>query len=83
MTKQELLVQLSSMGILAQDLRLFLDVNPTNQEALAEFKLVTAEYRNLISLYERNFGPMTGGHDINGSWTANPWPWHRDMGGNA
>jgi len=82
MSKHELLEQLSGIGILAQDLRLFMDVNPTNKEALADYKRVTAEYRNLIATYEQNFGPLTGGHDVNGTWTANPWPWHQE-GGNA
>jgi len=83
MTKLELLEQLSSFGILAYDLRLFLDVNPTDQAALADFKRITAEYRKLIATYEQQYGPLTGGNDTNGTWTSNPWPWHRDMGGNA
>jgi spore coat protein JB len=81
MAKNELLKQLSGIGILAQDLRLFLDVNPTNEKALADFKRVTAEYRNLIATYEQNYGPLTGGHDVEGTWATNPWPWHQ--GGNA
>ena len=83
MTRLELLEQLSSFGILAQDLRLFLDVNPTDERALADFKAVVADYRNLIATYERSYGPLTGGHDMNGTWTASPWPWHLDMGGNV
>lgn len=83
MKKSELLEQLSSFGILAYDLRLFLNVNPTNQAALADFRRVTAEYRKLIATYEQQFGPLTGGNDVNGSWTDNPWPWHRDFGGEA
>ena len=82
MTKLELLRQLSGFGILAQDLRLFLDVNPDNQEAMADFKRITADYRNLIALYEQNYGPLTGGNDIDGTWTDNPWPWHQSAGGN-
>jgi len=83
MTKRDLLEQLSGHGVLAQDLRLFLDVNPTHQAAMADFKRVTAEYRNLIVTYEQHYGPLTGGNDMNGTWTSNPWPWHQDMGGNA
>ncbi|MCL1990982.1 MAG: spore coat protein CotJB [Defluviitaleaceae bacterium] len=84
MTKSELLDQLSGIGILAQDLRLFLDVNPTDQAALADFRQVTAEYRNLIALYEQQHGPLTGGQDVNSTWTNHPWPWqHEMMGGNA
>ena len=83
MTRLELLEQLSSYGILAQDLRLFLDVNPADEVAMADFKRVVADYRNLIATYEQHYGPLTGGNDMNGTWTSNPWPWHRDMGGNA
>lgn len=83
MTRLELLEQLSGVGILAQDLRLFLDVNPTDRAAMADFERVTADYRNLIALYEQNYGPLTGGNDTNGTWASNPWPWHLDMGGNA
>lgn len=83
MTRLELLEQLSGVGILAQDLRLFLDVNPTNKEAMADFRRVTAEYKNLIALYEQNYGPLTGGNDTDGTWISNPWPWHLDMGGIA
>ena len=83
MTKLQLLEELSAFGILSHDLRLFLDVNPTNRAAMADFKRVTAEYKDLIALYEQNFGPLTGGNDVDGTWTFGPWPWQRDIGGNA
>ena len=83
MTKLELLEQLCGVGILVQDLRLFLDVNPTNREALTDFQRVSADYRNLVAAYERSYGPLTGCHDINGTWATSPWPWHRNFGGNA
>ena len=83
MIKRELLEQLSAYGILAYDLRLFLDVNPTNQEALSDFRRVVADYNKLIAQYEQQFGPLVGSRDTDGSWTHNPWPWHQDMGGNA
>jgi len=82
MTRLELLEQLSGYGILAYDLRLFLDVNPTHQEALADFKRITSEYSQLIATYEQQYGALTGGRDITGTWTNNPWPWHVE-GGNA
>ena len=83
MTKLQLLERLSGVGIISHDLRLFLDVNPTDQAAMADFKHFTAEYRKLIALYEQNFGPLTGGNDVDGTWTSSPWPWQRDVGGNA
>lgn len=81
MSKLELLEQLSGYGILAYDLRLFLDVNPTHQQALADFKKITTEYSRLLTTYEQKYGALTSGRDVAGTWTHNPWPWHTDFGG--
>ena len=81
MTKMEFLEQLSGYGILVYDLRLFLDVNPTHQEAIADFKRLTTEYSRLLAAYEQQYGALTSGRDIKGTWTHNPWPWQTDFGG--
>jgi len=83
MTKLELLEQLSGVGIQVQDLRLFLDVNPTNEQALADFVRVSADYRNLAAIFEQSYGPLIGCHDTNSTWATTAWPWHLDFGGNA
>jgi len=83
MSRLELLEQLSGYGILAYDLRLFLDVNPTHQAALADFKRITTEYSRLLVSYEEQYGALTSGRDILGTWTSNPWPWHKEIGGNV
>lgn len=81
MNKHDMLEQLSGYGILAYDLRLFLDVFPTNQQAMTDFRRITSEYSQLITLYEKQYGALTSGRDIDGTWTKNPWPWHTDFGG--
>ena len=81
MTRIELLEQLSAHGILAYDLRLFLDINPTHQGALTDFRRITEEYRRLISVYEQQFGPLTGGSDVTGAWATTPWPWQLEGSG--
>jgi hypothetical protein len=83
MTKHDFLEQLSGIGIIIQDLRLFLDVNPTNQAAMADFKMITTNYRNLVAQYEQSYGPLTGSNDTNGTWATQPWPWHPNAGGNV
>ena len=84
MSKLELLELLAGTGIIVQDLRLFLDVNPNNTEALADFRRISADYHNLVAKYESSYGPLLGMHDVNSSWATTPWPWARDfMGGNA
>lgn len=82
MTRLQLLENLSGLGIIVQDLRLFLDVNTTNEAAMADFNRITNEYTNLVSRYEQTYGSLTGSSDTNGTWATNPWPWHKDMGGN-
>jgi len=83
MNRSELLTQLYGVGLLVQDLRLFLDVNPANATAMADFRHASTEYKNLVATYEKHYGPLSGCHDTNGTWVANPWPWHNDMGGNV
>jgi len=79
MRKIEMLEKLSGYGVVAYDLRLFLDVNPNNRKAQEDFNRVTDEYRALIADFENKYGPLTGGNDSDGSWTNDPWPWHRDF----
>ena len=84
MSKLELLELLAGTGIIVQDLRLFLDVNPTDAKALADFKRISADYRNLVAKYELSYGPLLGIHDITSTWATTPWPWNRDfVGGNV
>ena len=83
MTKNESLEQLSGVGVIAYDLRLFLDVNPTHEQALADFKHITAHYRELIKQHEQAFGPLTGGSDVDGTWATTPFPWQLNKGGHA
>ena len=84
MSKLELLELLSGMGIIVQDLRLFLDVNPNDAKALADFNRISADYRNLVAKYENSYGPLLGINDINGTWATTPWPWQRNfLGGSA
>ena len=84
MTKLELLNLLAGTGIIVQDLRLFLDVNPHDANALADFKRISADYRNLVAKYEASYGPLLGSHDINSRWATTSWPWqHNFLGGNA
>jgi len=84
MLKLELLELLTGTGIIVQDLRLFLDVNPGNIQALADFKRISADYRNLVAKYENSYGPLLGIHDTDGRWATTSWPWQRDfLGGNA
>lgn len=76
--KDELMVNIGEYSFMMHDLNLYLDTHPNDNEALIKF----SEYRNmvndLITKYERKYGPITIKGDNNNTtpfnWTNN-WPW--------
>lgn len=76
--KEEMLVNISEYGFMMHDLNLYLDVYPNDKEALDKF----SEYRNkaneLITKYERKYGPLAIKNDVSSktsfNW-INYWPW--------
>ena len=75
--KDEMLMNINEYSFMMHDLNLLLDVNPNNLEALNKFN----EYRNktneLVTKYERKYGPLCiKDSDDNTSFTwINNWPW--------
>ncbi len=75
--KEELLFNISEYGFMMHDMNLYLDINPNNKEALEKFN----EYRNktneLITKYERKYGPLCVTASDNNqlfNWIEK-WPW--------
>ena len=77
--KDELLVNIGEYSFMMHDLNLYLDIHPNDQEALNRF----IEYRNklneLITKYERKYGPMCVKGIMNNNvpfkWENTTWPW--------
>ena len=74
--QEEMLFNISEYAFMMHDLNLYLDVHPNNLEALNKFN----EYRNkvneLMTKYERKYGPLcvSGVSDKSFNW-INKWPW--------
>lgn len=75
--KEEMLINIGQYSFMMHDMNLYLDVYPNNQEALDKFR----EYRNktneLITKYERKYGPLTVKDDdskTSFNWLVS-WPW--------
>ena len=72
-----MLINIGQYSFMMHDLNLYLDVHQNNLEALNKFN----EYRNktneLITIYERKYGPlMVSNGDYNKSFNwVNKWPW--------
>lgn len=77
--KDELLVDIGQYSFMMHDVNLYLDVHPNNREALNKF----IEYQNmvndLITKYERKYGPLCVKGNISNNipfeWENTSWPW--------
>lgn len=75
--QEELLFNISEYSFMMHDMNLYLDVYPNNQDALNKFN----EYRNkceeLMTKYERKYGPLMVKSSDNTNtfnWVSK-WPW--------
>ena len=60
------------------DVGLFLDINPTNAQALQFYKQHKALKDQLVAEYTNKFGPLTLDNvnvENRWTWTECPWPW--------
>ncbi|MBR5229738.1 MAG: spore coat protein CotJB [Firmicutes bacterium] len=78
MNQEQLMEKIRQTGFALVDTNLFLDTHPTCQMALDFFAENQKMYRQYVSEYERNYGPLTpGSTDVSRGWqwTQGPWPW--------
>ena len=55
----ELMRELQEVSFALVELNLFLDNNPTNQQALADYNMFARKYEELKKMYESLYGPLT------------------------
>ena len=75
--QEEMLFNIREYSFMMHDLNLLLDVNPNNLDALNKFNDYRNKTNELITKYERKYGPlMVSSSDGNRSfdWVQN-WPW--------
>ena len=77
--KDDLLIGIGQYSFMMHDLNLFLDVHPNDQEALRKFSEYRSKANELITRYERKYGPLSVKGDVNNNtpfnWTTTNWPW--------
>ena len=76
--KEELLTAIGESSFMMHDLNLYLDVHPDDVDALNKFSMYREKTNNLITNYERKYGPLSVKGDIQNNipfaWENN-WPW--------
>jgi len=83
MVNQDLLpmtpkTELQVLGFAIQELALYLDTHRNDREALELYRQYQKLYKNGLSEYERQCGPMNHLSTDDGKeyrWLQDPWPW--------
>ena len=77
--KDEMLLNIGEYSFMMHDINLYLDVHPTDQEALNKFIMYRDKVNELITKYERRYGPLCVkgimNNNIPFSWENTSWPW--------
>lgn len=81
MNRDDLMKRIKNFEFAAVDLNLYLDNNPTNQQAISDYNMIVKELKELKKVYEMNNGPLTNFGESPSQfpwrWVEDPWPWER------
>lgn len=80
--KERALYRVMALDFAINDLNLYLDLNPRDEEVFQTFKKYIEEHKKACKDYEKLYGPLkitkTTGSKYN--WIDSPWPWD-NLGG--
>ena len=78
--RQKLLLKLHELDFILNDLNLYLDLNPNDQEVYEKFKKTALEYDILKKKYYDKYQVLELCSDTKNkyTWIKNPWPWDGD-----
>lgn len=78
MNRKQMLEWVQALGFVVQDMKLYLDTHPCDEEALAFYKVSVENYREAMAKYEEHFGPLTAENSMScdrWEWADVPLPW--------
>jgi len=77
--RQDLLNWINIVSFAVDDVKLFLDTHPCNQEALAYYEEYKVLRNKALKEYARYYGPLTVDTADTPAdqwkWICDPWPW--------
>lgn len=77
--RQELLEWINIVSFAVDDVKLFLDTHPCNQEALEYFEEFKNHRIQALKEYAKYYGPLTidtaSSCEDRWKWINEPWPW--------
>ena len=78
--RKALLEQIHQVSFMVDDIKLFLDTHPGDEEALKCFEEYSEKRNHFLKEYAEQYGPLTvdfaakSGADC-WNWINEPWPW--------
>lgn len=74
--------QLMEVGFVLVETNLYLDTHPDDENALRLHNTFSQKYKELVYLYESQFGPLkfTSMSVFPWQYVEEPWPWDVDFG---
>ena len=77
-SKEELLNQIMALNFAINDLALYLDTHPQDQNAIHKHCEYSEKQISLTAEYQKLYGPLTINFMSNTwDWIDEPWPWER------
>lgn len=79
--QSRLMRQIYEAGFAMDEVVLFLDTHPCDEEALAYYEAYRKLYAKLVKDYTIQFGPLTSDQvAVTNQWTwaKTPWPWEME-----
>ncbi len=78
--RKELFQHINEVSFAVDDIKLYLDTHPCDEEALECFEEYSQLRNEALKEYAKHFGPLTMDTVIYSKadkwdWTQNPWPW--------
>ncbi|NMM62471.1 spore coat protein CotJB [Clostridium sp. P21] len=81
MDRMELLKQITATCFMKEDLSLYLNTHPTDQNAIAKYNFYVMQGKKLKEKYEMHYGMLTENSSCSPrpwQWINEPWPWEPD-----
>lgn len=80
--REVLLFKIMELDFAVNDLNLYLDLHPEDEEIYEKFRKYTKECLELKDEYARKYGPLTLDQTPSNTydWMKNPWPWDKTGG---
>jgi spore coat protein JB len=77
-SKDKLFACITATSFVMDDLRIYLDTHPTDQEALDYWRKIEKVRNEAVDEYTKCYGPINS-YDVNvknkWTWIDEPWPW--------